>query len=534
VSAIVFKCLSKSPDLRFQTATELLTALEGASTDGGSTDVQPMKRHRLALAIAVVLLIIIAVSLGIYLKRPKMGSIDSIAVLPLDIHGSDPDADYISDGITESINNSLARLPGLKVIPHSIALHYKGKTADIQKVGDALGVQAVLTGGIAQRGDNLTVGVELDDVRDGKQLWGQQYTRKIADLLTVQNGIASEVSQQLRAQLSIADRKKLTLGSTESLQAYQLYLKGLYYTDKFTKDGFDKGIGYLNQAIALDPNYALAYSALAYNYINQDDWFLPPKEAGPKARDAAKRALALDETDTGAHVVLAIESQWYEWDWPTAEREFKRAIELDPDESNAHAYYSWFLPSMGRGDEAVAEARRALQTDPLSTGLNGNLGSVFVFTHQWDKAIEQLRSSIDLDPNYWYDYCFLGRAYEAKGRLPEAIETFQRGLALDGNTELWAGLGHAYALSGKRAEAQKVLDHLKELSAHSYVAPYNVAVIYAGLGEKDEAFTWLNRAYDDRSYILALYLTTDARLDSLHTDPRFDELRRRIGLPAQN
>ena len=187
---------------------------------------------------------------------------------------------------------------------------------------------------------------------------------------------------------------------------------------------------------------------------------------------------------------------------------------------------------MGRNDEAVAEARRVLQIDPLSTGGNGNLGSVLVFTHQWDKAIEQLRSAIDLDPNYWFDYCFLGRAYEQKGRLPEAIDAFQRGLRMDGNTELWAGLGHSYAVSGKRDEAQQVLDHLKELSAHSYIAPYNVALIYAGLGEKDETFAWLNRAYDDRSYMLAVYLPTDARLDSLHADPRFDELRRRIGLPA--
>jgi tetratricopeptide (TPR) repeat protein len=186
---------------------------------------------------------------------------------------------------------------------------------------------------------------------------------------------------------------------------------------------------------------------------------------------------------------------------------------------------------MRRNDEAVAEAERALRIDPISTGLNGNLGSVFVFTHRWDKAIEQLRAAIDLDHGYWFDYCFLGRAYEQKGRLPEAIATFQRGLTLEGNTELWSGLGHAYAASGNKAEAQKVLDHLKELSTHSYVAPYNVAVIYVGLGEKDEAFAWLNRAYEERSYTLAEYLTTDARLDTLHSDPRFAELVRRIGLP---
>jgi TolB-like protein/Tfp pilus assembly protein PilF len=531
LNAIVLKCLAKSPDARYQTANDLQQALERASPGSDSSVTDLVMRHPRALAFAVALMIISVGALAIYRKGANTGRIDSIAVLPLDMRSNDPEADYISDGITESINNSLAKLPSLKVIPNSVALHYKGKSADFQKVGDALGVQAVLTGRVAQRGDDLGISIELDDVRNGKQLWGQQYSRKVADLLMLQNDIAKEVSQRLRSQLSPAEQQKLTLGSTGNPEAYQLFLKGEYYSGRFTKEGFDKGIDYLNQAIAKDPNYAEAYSALANNYINQDDWFITPRQAGPRARDAAKKALALDETDVEAHVALAIEEQWYEWDWAASEREFKRAIELKPDSGDAHGYYSWFLPPMRRNDEAVAEAERALRIDPISTGLNGNLGSVFVFTHQWDKAIEQLRAAIDLDHGYWFDYCFLGRAYEQKGRLPEAIATFQRGLTLEGNTELWSGLGHAYAASGNKAEAQKVLDHLKELSTHSYVAPYNVAVIYVGLGEKDEAFAWLNRAYEERSYTLAEYLTTDARLDTLHSDPRFAELVRRIGLP---
>jgi serine/threonine protein kinase len=530
LNAIVLKCLAKSPDARYQTANDLQQALEKASLSSAPGVAQLIKRHARALAFAVALMIIGVAAVPIYRRVASTGRIDSIAVLPLDMKSSDPEADYISDGITESINNSLAKLPSLRVIPHSVALHYKGKTEDLQKVGDALGVQAVLTGRVVQHGDDLSIGIELDEVRNGKQLWGQQYFHKVADLLMLQNDIAKEVSQRLRSQLSTTDQQKLALGSTDNPHAYQLFLKGEYYSSKFTKEGFDKGIDYLNRAIAIDPNYAQAYSALANNYINQDDWFMAPKEAGPKARDAARRALALDETDVEAHVALAIESQWYEWDWAASEREFKRAIELKPDSGDAHGYYSWFLPPMRRNDEAVEEAERALRIDPISTGLNGNLGSVFVFTHQWDKAIEQLRAAIDLDHGYWFDYCFLGRAYEQKGRLPEAIATFQRGLTLEGNTELWSGLGHAYAASGNKAEAQKVLDHLKELSTHSYVAPYNIAVIYVGLGEKDEAFAWLNRAHEERSYTLAEYLTTDARLDTLHSDPRFAELVRRIGL----
>jgi eukaryotic-like serine/threonine-protein kinase len=314
MNSIVFKCLSKSPDARYQTATELMTALTKVSTVGSFSVVHRITSHRNRAKIAVALfavLGIVAVAGGTYWKKFKSGQIDSIAVLPLDMRSTDPEADYISDGIAESINNSLAQLPSLKVIPYSVALHYKGKAVEIQKTGDALQVQTLLTGRLAQHGDNLSIGVELDDVRNGKQLWGQQYSGKVGDLLRVESDFAREVSQQLRSNHS-ADRRKLALGSTENPEAYQLYLKGRHYTSKFTKDGFDKGIAYLNQAIAIDPNYALAYSALAFNYINQADWFMAPKIAGPKAKVAAQKALELDESNAEARVVLAIESQWYE------------------------------------------------------------------------------------------------------------------------------------------------------------------------------------------------------------------------------
>jgi eukaryotic-like serine/threonine-protein kinase len=227
-----------------------------------------------------------------------------------------------------------------------------------------------------------------------------------------------------------------------------------------------------------------------------------------------------------------IESDWYEWDWAAADREFKRAIELDPESGDARGYYSWFLPSMGRNDEAVDQARQQVRAAPLSTGANGNLGSVLVFTHRWDEAIAQLRAAIDLNPNYWFDYYFLGRAYEQKGQFPAAIQAFQKGLTLEGNTELWGGLGHAYALSEKTEEARQVLVRLEEISSTRYVAPYNVALIYLGLGDKDAAFAWMERAYAARSYLLAVYLNTDARLGSLYGDPRYEDLRRRMKLPA--
>jgi serine/threonine protein kinase/Tfp pilus assembly protein PilF len=527
LEAIVRKCLSKSPDGRFQTATDLRQALEEASTQG----ISGLKRRSIALAIAVSLLVTASAGVFIYLRRSKPG-IDSIAVLPLENRSNDPAAEYISDGVTESINNSLARLPSLKVTPHSVALHYKGKAMDVQKVGDELGVQAVLTGDVRQRGDALTINVELDDIRNRRQLWGEQYNRKAADLLAVQSDIAREVSQRLRSQLSAEDQQKLTKGSTDNPEAYRLYLKGKYYTNKLTKDGFDTGIDYFNQAIAVDPNYALAYSGLAFNYVNQDDLFVSPNEAGPKTKDAAKRALAIDESDAGAHLSMAIVTHWYDWNWAAAEKEFKRAIELSPNNSEAHTYYSWFLAAMGRNDQAIAEAKRAQQADPLSGFAAFNVGAALVFARRWDPAIEQLRRAIEIDPNFWFSHCFLGRAYEQKGKLPEAIVEFQRAVELErDNAETWSGLGHAYALSGNRAEAQKILDHLKEVSAHSWVAPYNMAVIHAGLGHKDQAFALLDQAYKDRSYYLPTYLATDARMDSLRSDPRFGELNRRVGLP---
>jgi TolB-like protein/Tfp pilus assembly protein PilF len=484
------------------------------------------------VTIAAALLLMAFAGAGIYWMRSRTRAIESIAVLPLENRSSNAEADYISDGITESVNNSLARLPNLKVIPHSVALHYKGKQVDSQKVGDELKVESVLTGSVTPLGDGLTVNVELDDIRDGKELWGQQYNRKQADLLAVQNDIAREVSQRLSGQTSAATEQTMSKGSTGNAEAYQLYLKGRYYTNKLTKDGLAKGIDYFNQAIALDPNYGLAYNGLAFNYINQDGWYMRGAEAGPKAKQAAEKALAIDPKDADAHLALAIESQWYEWNWPLAESEFKRAIELNPNDAEAHGYYSWFLAPMGRGPEALVEAKRAQQIAPLSSLGNFFVASVLVFMQQWDPAIAQLHSDIELEPNFWFDHCFLGRAYEAKGMLPEAIAEFKTALTIDNdNTEIWSGLGHAYALSRNKAEAQKVLSHLNELSAISYVAPYSRAIIYAGLGNNDQVFASLDQAYQERSYFLAVYLPTDSRLDSLHADPRFVDLKRRVGLP---
>ena len=383
-----------------------------------------------------------------------------------------------------------------------------------------------------QRGEDLTVAVELDDIGKGKQLWGDRYNRKVADLLAIQSEIAREVSQQLRGHLSTDDQRKLARGSTENSEAYQLYLKGKYHTSKFTKDEFRKGIDYFNQALAKDPNYGLAYSGMAYYYILQDDWYLAPNESASRAKAAAQKALEIDDANADAHLALAMESHWYEWDWAAADREFKRALELGPNNGDAYGLYAWYLAAMRRKEEAIDMAAQGQRVDPLSLLGNFGPGSISVFTRQWGLATQQLRGAIDLDATYWLDHIFLGRAYEHQNKMPDAFAAFENARKLDqDHAEIWSALGHAYAVSGNKAEAQKVMDRLQDPKALSYVAPYNAEIVYAGLGNRDQTFAWLDRAYKQRSYYLPVYLTTDARLDGLHGDPRFLDLRRRIGLP---
>ena len=525
LSVIVRKCLAKAPDARFQSAVELRQALESASLP---------TRRSLAVVAGIAAAVAIAILLMfLYFRIPHRPSqIASIVVLPLDIKSADPDAEYISDGITESLNNSLARLPGLRVVPHSIALRYKGKSQELQKIGAALGVETVLTGRVVQRGEEVTVAVELDDAGQGKQLWGERYQRNVTDLLSIQSDIARQVSRRLRSKLMPSDEQQLATGSTENSEAYQLYLKGRYHTAKFTKDDFRKGLDYFQQALAKDPNYGLAYSGLAYYYILQDDWYLPPEESARKAKEAAKRALEIDEANAEAHLALAMEMHWYERNWTASEREFQRAIALNPKSPDAACLYSWLLVPLGRKDEAVGIAGEAQRLDPLSQIGNFTPGSISVFTRQWDRAVGQLRAAIDLDATYWLDQVFLGRAYEQKHDFPKAIAAFEQAVKLDqDHAEIWSALGHAYGVSGDTAEARKVLAKLQTPGALSYVAPYNVAILYAGLGDTSQSFAWLERAFEQRSYYLPTYFPTDERLDSLRADPRFTDLKLRLDLP---
>jgi len=490
------------------------------------------KQHKLMIVVLAVGLTLAVVALKAYLPvRNSEVAIDSIAVLPFENRGADPDTEYLSEGLAESLIYRLSQLPDLKVSPTSGVFRYKGKQVDAAKAGNELGVNAVLLGRITQRGDSLTISAELVDVRNNRLVWGEQYDRKMSDLLATQREIAREIVDKLRLKVSGAD-KALAKHYTESNEAYQLYLKGRFYWNKRTAEALTKSIEYFNQAIGQDPSFALAYAGLADSYVVPAN-LIPPREAMPKAKAAAMRALELDETLAEAHTSLGRVLAAYEWNWTSAEKEFKRAIELNPHYATAHQWYGGCLEATGRRNEAIAERKRALELDPLSLIINFELGVAFYYAHDYDQAIDQFHKTLELDQNFLPPHVFLPAAYEQKGRYEEAIAEFKKGIPLTRGSE-WSltkgGLGHLYAILGKKTEALTLLDELKQLAAREYVPPTSVALIYVGLGEKDEAFVWLEKAYEERSFQLQ-WLKVEPRWDSLRSDPRFANLMRRIGLP---
>jgi serine/threonine-protein kinase len=520
------------------TSAAVISTSPGSSSAHASSAeyiVDGIKRHKLAALAAVVALVLAVVGLAAYFHaRNTEVTIDSIAVLPFENRSADAETEYLSDGLAESLIYRLSQLPNLRVTPTSVALHYKGKQADAVKAGNELGVSAVLSGRITQRGDNLTISAELVDVRYNKLLWGEQYDRKMSDLLATQREIAREIVEKLKLKVS-GEEKGLAKHYTESNEAYQLYLRGRFYWAKRTEEGMQKSLEYFQQAIERDPNFALAYSGLAdaYDLLGASDASggMPANEAMPKAKAAALKALEIDDTLAEAHVSLAHIKYYYDRDWATAEREYKRAIELNPNYPIAHQWYAVYLMSAGRFDEALAQNRRAQELDPLSLPINMTLGWVLLNARQYDQSVEQLRKTLEMDPNFMLAHHRLGLVYEQKGKYDEAIAEFRQVLNLSAGKPLGiTALAHAYALSGKRAEAQRTLAELQEISKRRYVSPASIALIYAALGDKDQAFTWLEKADKERDPNLAR-LTVDPRFDSLRSDPRFADLVRRVGLP---
>jgi eukaryotic-like serine/threonine-protein kinase len=544
---IINKALEKDRDVRYQHASDIRADLKRLKRDTYSgriaaasepiraAQLKPRWSRRVLSTLAGLALVIFLIAAALYWVQKHTGKIGSIAVLPFANASTDPNAEYLTDGITDSLINNLSQLSTLRVVPHSTVFHYKGSGADPLTIGRDLKVRAVLTGRVMQRGENLTIQTELIDVDEESQLWGERYDRKMSDILTFQKEIATEISERLRLRLTGNDQKRLTKGYTDNTEAYQLYLKGRYYWNKRTEEAAARAVDYYKQASDKDPAYALAYDGLADCLIMQAWYsFRPSKDAYPEAKAAARKALELDESLSEAHASLAFVLTNYDWDWAGAEKEYKRAIELNPKYAIAHHWHSDFLAAMGKLDESLNEEKRAQELDPLSLIINTWLGWRLSFLRRYDQAIDQYRKALELDPTFVPAHWQLGLAYEQKAMYEQAIAEFQTAMALSGRSPLYtASLAHAYAMVGNRGEVRKLLDELNEVSKRRYVPSYQLAVVYAGLDEKDNTFKELENAYAERSGSL-IYLNLDPRLKNLHSDPRFADLVRRIGLPLES
>jgi serine/threonine protein kinase/tetratricopeptide (TPR) repeat protein len=530
---VIDRCLAKNPAQRFHSAHDLAFALRSLlSTTGEQKPAASPQRVRSRVVISIAaLLVILAAAAGLYYWRGRSSpSIDSLAVLPFANMGGSPDNDYLSDGITDSLIDSLSQLPNLKVMSHSAVFRYKSKEADARTAGRELGVRAVLTGRITQRGDNLSVSTELINVDDNSHLWGEQYNRKLVDALAVQNEIAAQIADKLRLRLSSAQVTHMAARQTANPEAYQLYLKGRYFAGQFSQEGLDKGMNYFRQAIALDPTYALAYDGVSYYYQLIEDLLMAPSEAMPKAEEAARKALELDDSLVDTHVEIAANYTFYDFDWPAAEREFKRAITLNPSYAPAHEFYSWYLISTGRTDQAIQEGQRAVELDPLSAEIHSILGWVLYFARRYDQAAVELHKCLELDPNYWIGYYYLGQVYAQQGRFDDAMAAQRKSAEiLKGASWPLEEIALDYALAGKSAEARQTLRDLLANSRHIYVSPYGIATAYAALGDKDQAFAQLEQTYAQRSQFIG-FLKVDPELDSLRSDPRFQDLLGRMKL----
>jgi TolB-like protein/Flp pilus assembly protein TadD len=467
-------------------------------------------------------------------RQSKSKAIASIAVLPFINETAEANNEYLSDGFSDSLINSLSQLPKLRVMARGTVFRYKGQAIDLQDVGRDLGVRAVLTGRIAQQGDRLIINTELLDVVDGAQIWGERYNRKLTDIFEVQEEIAAEISEKLRVKLNSADRKRINKRYTENFEAYQLYLKGRYYwLNTRTEEGIRRSIEHFNRAIEVDPSYALAYTGLSDSYVVLGlSYVVPSIDILPGAKAAAIKALAIDDTLAEAHVSLSIISLFIEWDWASYERENKRAIALNPNYATAYYTYAQYLMAMGQFDEAIQEAKRARELDPLALDINAHVGRSYYYARNYEEAIKQFRKVIEIDPEYFQAHRRLGMALLQQKQYEEALAAIKKARALAVNSvEELAYLGYALAVSGQSQEALTIISQLEVESTSRYISPYLMALIYVGLGENDLAFEWLEKAFEARAVNL-IWLNVEPIFDSLRVDARYPPLLRRIGIAS--
>ncbi len=506
VRRIVERAMEKEPEERFQTAAEFLTALKAALKGAG------------------------AGRAGGKAREPEK----SIAVLPFADVSRGKELEYLCDGIAEEIINALTKLEGLRVVARTSAFSFKGKTEDIRAIARKLNVDSMLEGSVRKAGNRLRITVQLINAADGYHLWSERYDREMEDVFAIQDEITLAIVNKLKVTLLGGERAALVKRHTEDFAAYNLYLKGRYFWNKRTETGYLKSLEYFRQAIDKDPAYGLAYVGVAdcYDLLG---WygFLAPHEAFPRARTAAEKARDLDDTLAEAHASLGWISANYDWDWAAAERQYRRALELNPSYATAHQWYSEFLMYMGRHDEAVAEGHKALELDPLSLIINNDLGQVYCFARRYDEAIAQLRRTLEMDSDFALAHFFLALALAQKGMFDEAVKEAQKAMNLAGETDtlVLSQLGIIYAWCGREKRSRRVLGRLDELSDEKYVSPFPVALVHAALGENDEAFQWLDKACEERDHWIET-LKIHPALDGLRDDERYRGLLARTGLDS--
>jgi serine/threonine protein kinase/Flp pilus assembly protein TadD len=510
--AIITRCLEKDRGQRYPDAATLLADLRRLRRRADSVETRSEVRA------------------SILSRSPEFA--DSIAVFPFENAGREPDKQYLSDGITETIINSLARLRHLRVVPRTTMFRYRDRATDPIQAGRELRAHAVLTGRVAERGDQLIVDAELVDTAQESQLWGEKYTRSLSDILAVQEEIASEVSKRLRLQLSDEENKRLIRRPTQNREAYHLSAKGWYYANKWTPEGLGKGLLYTQQAIEADPAYVEPYAVPAYVYSMLGHFgTLAPSDAFPKAKAAALRALEIDETFAGVHFSLGLVHLLYDWDWPGAETEIQRGLQLAPNDAGGHFAYGEWLTAMGRFEEAIVELERALDLDPLSGPISANLAAAYSFVRQHDRALEQIRKTVELNPSFIAAQTLLAVLLSRAGYYDDAVAEAQKCLSpAESDLRCKGILGVVYASAGRTEEAMRIaaeLENQPQLRKLTSGLPH----IYGALGDRDYALKWLEEAYQARVSNL-VFVCRAPELESLHGDPRFEELLRRIGLPA--
>jgi serine/threonine protein kinase/tetratricopeptide (TPR) repeat protein len=534
VSPELRSALSTSTSQGVATGSAVMPTAQASLSHASSAEyiASGIKNHQIAVAALVVIVLIGGITAVVFYLRARTNAvaIKSIAVMPFVNEGGNADMEYLSDGMTDTLISSLSQLPNLNVKARSSVFRYKGKEAGAQTIGKDLNVQAVLNGRIAQRGDQLTLTLELVDAQTENVIWSDQYTRKQVDLVSLQSDIARDVSIKLKTKLSGVEEQKIAKTYTANPEAYQLYLKGLFYWNKRTAEALKTSVEYYNLAIAKDPNYAQAYAGMALAYVLFPEYSAgTPADSMPKAKTAATNALQLDETLAEAHSALAHALFTYDRNLPESNREYQRAIELNRNYATAHQWYADNLVVMQRFDEAIAEGKRAVELDPLSLVVNLELATNYDYARQPDQAIAQLGKTIELDKNWYLAHMVLCQAYDLKSQFAQAAAECQRARELNDDPYVLAFLAHALVASGKRDEALKVLGQMNELAKQRYVPAYGFGVAYAGLGEKDQAFQWLERSLQDRAWDIT-YLKVDPLMDNLRADPRFADLVKRVGL----